>query len=112
MLQDLRFALRTIRQAPGFTVVVTLTIALGVGATTAIFSVVDAVLLRPLPYPAQTSLAKLFDTNRGRDAAVLSFPEFIDWRDRGGDVFESVGAFGASGEALSGVGEAELLLGV
>ena len=73
MLQDLRFALRTIRQAPGFSVVVTLTIALGVGATTAIFSVVDAVLLRPLPYPAQTSLAKLFDTNRGRDAAVSRF---------------------------------------
>jgi putative ABC transport system permease protein len=93
-------------------VVVTLTIALGVGATTAIFSVVDAVLLRPLPYPAQTSLVKLFDTNRGRDAAVLSFPEFIDWRDRGSEVFESVGAFAARGEALSGAGEAELLFGV
>ena len=112
MLQDFRHALRTIRQAPGFSVVVTLTLALGVGATTAIFTIVDAVLLRPLPYPAQTSLVKLFDTNRGRDAAVLSFPEFIDWRDRGSDVFESVGAFGASGEALSGAGEAKLLLGV
>jgi putative ABC transport system permease protein len=112
MLRDLRYALRTIRQAPGFSVVVTLTIALGVGATTAIFSVVDAVLLRPLPYPAQASLVKLFDTNRGRDASVLSFPEFIDWRDRGSDVFESVGAFGVRGEALSGVGEAEQLMGV
>src|SRR5262245_1035695 len=112
MLQHLRYALRTIRRSPGFSVVVTLTIALGVGATTAIFSVVDAVLLRPLPYPAQTSLVKLFDTNRGRDAAVLSFPEFIDWRDRGSEVFESVGAFAPRGEALSGAGEAELLLGV
>jgi predicted permease len=93
-------------------VVVTLTIALGVGATTAIFSVVDAVLLRPLPYPAQASLVKLFDTNRGRDAAVLSFPEFIGWRDHGSEVFESVGAFGVRGESLSGAGEAELLLGV
>ena len=112
MLQHVRYALRTMRQAPGFSVVVTLTLALGVGATTAIFSVVDAVLLRPLPYPAQASLVKLYDTNRGRDAAVLSFPEFIDWRDRGSDVFESVGAFSARGEALSGAGEAELLLGV
>jgi hypothetical protein len=67
MRQDFRYALRTIRQAPGFSVVVTLTIALGVGATTAIFSVVDAVLLRPLPYPAQALLVKLFDTQgRGR----------------------------------------------
>src|SRR5262245_54433841 len=112
MLQDFRYALRAIRQGPGFSLVVTLTIALGVGATTAIFSVVDAVLLRPLPYPAQASLVKLFDTNRGRDAPVLSFPEFIDWRDRGSDIFESVGAFGARGEALSGAGDAELLLGV
>jgi putative ABC transport system permease protein len=93
-------------------VVVTLTIALGVGTTTAIFSVVDAVLLRPLPYPAPASLVKLFDTNRGRDAGVLSFPEFVDWRDRGTDVFEAVGAFAARGEALSGAGEAELLFGV
>ena len=112
MLQDFRYALRTIRQAPGFSLVVTLTIALGVGATTAIFSVVDAVLLRPLPYPAQASLVKLFDTQSGRDVAALSFPEFIDWRDRASDVFESTGAYGARGEVLSGVGEAEQLLGV
>jgi putative ABC transport system permease protein len=112
MLQDFRYALRNIRQAPGFSVVVTLTIALGVGATTAIFSIVDAVLLRPLPYPAQESLVKLFDIQSGRDIGALSFPEFMDWRDRGSDVSESVGAYGASGEVLSGVGEAEQLLGV
>ena len=112
MLQDFRYALRTIRQAPGFSVVVTLTIALGVGATTAIFSVVDAVLLRPLPYPAQGSLVKLFDIQSGRDVGALSYPEFMDWRDRGSDVFESVGAYSVRGEVLSGVGEAEQLLGV
>ncbi len=112
MLQDFRYALRTIRQAPGFSVVVTLTVALGVGATTAIFSVVDAVLLRPLPYPAQQSLVKLFDIQSGRDIGALSYPEFIDWRDRGSDVFESVGAYGARGEVLSGIGDAEQLLGV
>src|SRR5262249_52888313 len=112
MLQDFRYALRTIRQAPGFSVVVTLTIALGVGATTAIFSIVDAVLLRPLPYPVQESLVKLFDSQSGRDIGVLSFPEFVDWRERGSDVFESIGAYGARGEVLSGAGEAEQLLGV
>ena len=112
LLQHLRYAFRTIRQTPGFSTVVTLTIALGVGATTAIFSVVDAVLLRPLPYPAQASLVKLFDTGRGRAVAALSFPEFIDWRDRGSEIFEAVGAYAARGEVLSGVGEAEQLLGV
>jgi putative ABC transport system permease protein len=75
MLQDFRYALRTIRQAPAFSVVVSLTIALGVGATTAIFSVVDAVLLRPLPYPAQASLVKLFDTS---GAVGLTNPRFPD----------------------------------
>jgi putative ABC transport system permease protein len=112
MLQDFRYAVRTIRQAPAFSVVVTLTIALGVGATTAIFSVVDAVLLRPLPYPAQRSLVKLFDSQGGRDVGALSFPEFVDWRDRGSEVFESVAAYGTHGEVLSGAGEAEQLLGV
>jgi hypothetical protein len=112
MLQDFRHACRAIRQAPGFSVVVTLTVALGVGATTAIFSVVDAVLVRPLPYPAQGSLVKLFDSNSGRDVGALSFPEFVDWRDRGSELFESVGAYGTRGEVLSGVGEAEQLLGV
>jgi ABC-type antimicrobial peptide transport system permease subunit len=55
---------------------------------------------------------KLFDIQSGRDIGALSFPEFIDWRDRGSDVFESVGAYGSRGEVLSGVGEAEQLLGV
>jgi hypothetical protein len=113
MLQDLRYALRTIRQAPGFSAVVTLTIALGVGATTGIFSVVDAVLLRPLPYPDQGSLVQLFDVdvNNGRHNGVLSLPEFTDWRDRGRDVFESMGAIGGRGGVLSGVGDAEQLMG-
>src|ERR1043165_2220263 len=114
ILQDFRYALRAIRQAPAFAVVVTLTVALGVGATTAIWSVADAVLVRPLPYPAQKSLVKLFDNHDGRDVGALSFPEFVDWRDRGGDVFESVGAFGGRGEVLSGApgnSDAEQLFG-
>lgn len=90
-----------------------MTIALGVGATTAIFSIVDAVLLRPLPYPDQGSLVQLFDVdvNGGRHNGVLSLPEFTDWRDRGRDVFESMGAIGGRGEVLSGVGDAEQLMG-
>ena len=73
MLQDFQYALRTIRQAPGFSVVVTLTIALGVGATTAIFSVVDAVLLRPLPYPTQASALMLC-------GSLCSVPAYASYR--------------------------------
>jgi putative ABC transport system permease protein len=111
ILQDLRHSARTMRQAPAFSMVVTLTIALGVGATTAIFSVVDAVLLRPLPYPTQRALVKLFDVANNREAGALSFPEFVDWRDRAGDVFDAVGAFARRGEVLSGAGDAEQLQG-
>ena len=112
MLQDLRHSLRAIRQAPGFSLVVTITVMLGVGATTAIFSVVDAVLLRPLPYPAQGSLVKLFDVQAdSREVGALSGPEVADWRERALDVFDAVGAFGARGEVLSGAGDAEQLLG-
>ncbi|HYM25741.1 MAG TPA: ABC transporter permease [Vicinamibacterales bacterium] len=112
VLQDFRHAVRAIRQTPGFSAVVTLTVALGDGATTAMWSVVDAVLVRPLPYPARQSLVKLFDSNNGRDVGSLSFPEFVDWRDRARDIFESIGAYGPQGEVLSGTGQAELLFGV
>src|SRR5262249_45750514 len=102
----------SIRQAPGFSLVVTLTVMLGVGATTAIFSVLDAVLLRPLPYPAQGSLVKLFDIQAdSREVGALSGPELADWRERGPDVFDAVAAFGSHGEVLSGSGEAEQLQG-
>src|SRR5207245_11305307 len=62
--------------------------------------------------PARASRLTLVDSESGRDVAAVSFPECIDWRERGSDVFESIGAFGARGEVLSGVGEAEQLLGV
>jgi hypothetical protein len=55
---------------------------------------------------------KLFDAQVGRDVGALSFPEFVDWRERGSEVFESVGAYGTRGEVLSGAGEAEQLVGV
>ncbi|HEY2162739.1 MAG TPA: ABC transporter permease, partial [Gemmatimonadaceae bacterium] len=80
LAQDVRFALRTLRRAPGFTMIATLTIALGVGATTAIFSVVNATLLHPLPYPRPDQLVRIEDDLVGvgsRDVG-MSTPEWHD----------------------------------
>src|SRR5437870_3743659 len=90
LFQDLRFSLRMLRKSPGFAAVVILTIALGIGATTAIFSVVDATLLRPLPYPKSEQLVSIQDNFQGVGAqdVGLSEPEWHDLQCSG--IFESV----------------------
>ena len=81
LLQDVRYALRTLVERPGFTVVAALTIALGVGGTTAMFGVVDAVLLRPLPYADPDRLVMLWTRTTGGPQGAASWPEFVDWRE-------------------------------
>ena len=80
--QDVRFAVRTLRKTPGFALIVILTLGLGVGANAAIFSVVNATLLRPLPYPDADRLVMVYATHpkNGSVRDVMSFPEFEDWR--------------------------------
>jgi putative ABC transport system permease protein len=82
LAHDLRIAARVLRRQPGFTTVVLLTLMLGIGANTAIFTVIDAALLRPLPYHEPDRLVHLWETRRGNvaDRTEASYPDFLDWR--------------------------------
>ena len=77
--QDLRFALRQLRRSPGFALVAILTLALGIGATTAVFSVVDQLLLRPLGYPQPDRIVRLLNVEEGSSTGTISAPDFHDW---------------------------------
>lgn len=113
MLQDLRFASRTLLRAPGFTAMAGLTLALGIGATSLMFSVVNAVLLRPLPYPEQSRLMLLFNqrTNTPSANTIRITPlDFDDYRLRAHS-FESLAGYVGKGFTLSGAGEPELVIG-
>ncbi len=93
-LQDLRFATRGLRARPGFSATILLTLALGIGANAAIFSVVDAVLLRPLPFTAPDRLVHLwetFESNVG-NRSEASYPDYLDWRARN-KVFADLGGY-------------------
>ena len=110
-LQDIRYALRQLRRSPGFTIVAILTLALGLGANSAIFSVIDAVLLRPLPYHAPSRLVAVKPTEPGRrDDIGVSYPTFLDWRSRN-DVFDGLSVFRQDDFTLTGRGEAAHLTG-
>jgi predicted permease len=110
--QDLRYALRALRRTPGFTAVALLTLALGIGANTAVFSVVRSVLLTPLPFAQPDRLMRVWHANHSTstDRSKVSEPDFIDWR-RDARTIESIGGFffadGLSGLDLTGDGNPE-----
>ncbi len=102
-MNDLRFAFRQLRRNPGFTTVVVLTLTLGIGATTAIFSVVDALLLRPLPYPDSDRLLWISEQSPQFPELDISYPDFVDWR-RQQKVFEQIGVYNWATLNLMGEG--------
>ena len=111
LFQDVPYAFRQLRKSPSFTAVVVLTLALGIGANTAIFSVIDAVLLRPLPFkdPGRVVAVKTTEPDR-RDDIGVSYPAFLDWRSRN-HVFEGISAFRTEDFTLTGSGEPAHLRG-
>jgi putative ABC transport system permease protein len=112
-LQDLRYAARALRKNPGFTAIAALTLALGVGATTAIFSVVNAVMLRPLPFTEPDRLVRIWESNveRGWPTFAVSHPNFLDWRSQS-RAFESLAATTNAGFTWTSNGEAEVIPGL
>src|SRR5713226_5168033 len=110
-MHDLRFALRTFLKTPGPILLAILAIALGIGANTAIFSVVRAVLLKPPPYRAPDRLVALFESNPSAGTARVdtALANYEEWRDRT-QSFEAVAASAYWVPALTGQGEAEQIL--
>ncbi|MGI8821200.1 MAG: ABC transporter permease [Chthoniobacterales bacterium] len=100
-MNDLRFALRQLRKSPGFTLIAVLTLALGIGANTAIFSIIHAVLLRPLPYPAPERIMALHETNGAQEFSI-AFPDYLDWR-RDNTVFEHLAVSRTDSRNLSDI---------
>ncbi len=111
LLQDLRYGARTLRKSPGFTTVAILTLALGIGVNTALFSVVNGVLLNPLPYPQSNQLVGLWwDRTPGQHSSV-PYLNFLDWQKQS-TAFSSVGAYLQDNMIVTGAGEPERVDGV
>jgi putative ABC transport system permease protein len=108
--QDLRYAVRGLRHRPGFAAVAVTTIALGIGANTAVFSVVNAVLLRSLPYRDPASLMLVREARPDGSLNTVSFPNFTDWRKQAG-IFRSMALFREERFTLAGRAEPERLSG-
>jgi putative ABC transport system permease protein len=101
-MNDLRYALRQLRKSPGFTLIAVLTLALGIGANTAIFSVIYAVLLQPLPYPNADRLTILTETDSNQPQISVSYPNYVDWK-RDNTVFEHLAVSRRESFNLSGL---------
>ena len=102
LLYDLRYALRGLRRSPAFTAIAVVLLALGTGANTAVFTVVHAVLLRPLPYPQPEQLVRM---NRSRDVAAVTVPEYQFWKQNASS-YQSVAAHRGILDRYLGTGSA------
>jgi putative ABC transport system permease protein len=110
LFQDLRYGSRVLRKSPGFTVIALLTLALGIGANTAIFSILYGILLRPLPYKDASHLIVLHETTPRVGTVSVSYPDFLDWRAQN-TTFSEMAAVNNVGFNLSGINQPENVSG-
>jgi len=106
MLQDLRIAFRSLLKQPGFTLIAVLTLAIGIGAVTTVYSLAEAVLMQPLPFAEPDRLTIVYDVQPSLDKAPMSYPEYRDWSDQD-QLFSAAGAFVHAGYNLTGEGDPE-----
>jgi putative ABC transport system permease protein len=113
LLKDLRYSFRILCKVPGFSVIALLVLALGIGANTAIFSVVNSVVLRPLPYPGADRLAMIWETDLkdGIKSEGPSAPNFLDWKEQS-QSFEDMALLEVGTGTVTGVGEPEQVVGL
>src|SRR5262249_42746021 len=107
--QDVRYGARMLLKNPGVTIIVIVALALGIGANSAIFSVVNAVLLRPLPYDHADQLSFLNEKIPVLDERSISYPNFSDWRAHN-QTFEKMGVYNRGSYNLTGAGEPERIV--
>src|SRR5579864_917907 len=110
LLHDLQYGLRMLRKSPGFTSIAVLTLALGIGGNTALFSVVNGVLLNPLPYPHPGQLAAINSKTPGFNRGPITYLNFLDWQ-RETQTFASMAMYRNEDYNFTGTGEAERLSG-
>src|SRR5262245_45757252 len=112
LLQDLRYGIRLLRRSPGFTITAVLALALGIGANSAIFSVVNALLLKPFPFENLDRLVMIQESfpNQGMKAKAVSPADFFDWQQQN-SVFQNVAAYRIRDITLTGTSEPELVRG-
>ena len=109
--RNLRYAVRRLRKQPGFTTVAILSLAIGIGANTAVFSLVNAVLLRDAPITDPESLVEVYESSPNFPFNVLSYPDFVDLRDATGDVFSGISVSKVIPLQIERTGEFEMLMG-
>src|SRR6476620_5401706 len=108
--QDLRYGIRILAKSPAFSFIAIFTLALGIGVNTAIFSVVNGILLNPLPFHDPNQLVSMFQEIPNFKNGAISYPNFVDWR-RMNTTFADMAAYRSTGFNLSGIGEPERLHG-